>query len=150
MERIDAMKAFLCETVDGFVLDDFVGERLYKMQDGFGKELEKTVRKMAVHKTEGIVSISYLRSSIVTGSHEFYIAYYKDELFVEEEPEAVYLGMEQLFQGTESDCVEIFQILGKKFIRFLASEKEEIRRWYIWLLYERLGNLAGKSYEKTS
>lgn len=139
MERADAMKAYLQGLQDDFILDLFLEERLRTIWTEFAKAVESPVRKLAGQKTEGVVVISYLRSSIVTGSHEFYIAYYSGEPFVEEEPECVYLDLRHLFEGAEADCGEIIRILGKKFVRLLDSEKEELRRWYLYLLYERLG-----------
>lgn len=139
LERVDAMKAYLRETPDGVILDAIVERRLGIIWTEFAKAVEVSVKQLAGQKTDGAVVISYLRGSIVTGSHEFYIAYYNGDPFVEEEPECIYLDLHQIFDVAEADCMEINRILGRKFVRVLDSEKEEIRRWYLYLVYDRLG-----------
>lgn len=148
MERVDDMKAYLQEAPDDLRLDKLVERRLWAIRTEFAKVVEAPVKELARQKTDGVVTISYLRSSIVTGSHVFYIAYYNGEPFVEEEPESVYLDLRHIFEDAETDCVEIICILGKKFVRFLDSEKEEIRRWYLHLLYERLGTFTQRQVEE--
>lgn len=86
LERVDVMKAYLRETPDGMTLDAIVERRLGTICTEFAKAVEEPVRNLLEQKTDGAVVVSYLRSSIVTGSHEFYIAYYNGEPFVEEEP----------------------------------------------------------------
>ena len=83
--------------------------------------------------------ISFLRSSYITESHEFYIAYYFDEPFVEEEPDSRYYDLGLLFEGIDNDLECMNKELGKKFIRILSSEKEEIRRWFVDNIYIGLG-----------
>lgn len=142
MERVDAMIAYLQKTSEGMTLDKFVERHLGTIWTEFAKAVEEPVRNLLEQKTDGAVVVSYLRSSIVTGSHEFYIAYYNGKPFVEEEPEGMYLGLRHIFVDAETDCMEIIRILGKRFVRLLDSEKEELRRWYLNLLYERLGMVA--------
>lgn len=139
MERLDAMKAYLQGTPDALVWDAFVEGRLNAIRTKFAEAVDASVKKLAGQRTDGVIAISYLRSSIVTGSHEFYIAYYIGEPFVEEEPEGMYLDLHHIFEDVEADCAEIIRILGRKFVRMLDSEKEEIRRWYLCQLYEQLG-----------
>lgn len=149
LKRTDAMKAYLQEASEGMTLDQFVERRLGTIWMEFAKAVEAPVKKLAGQKTDGAVVISYLRGSIVTGSHVFYIAYYNGEPFVEEEPEGVYLDLCHIFESAEADCMEINRILGRKFVRVLDSEKEEIRRWYLHLLYEQLGDFI-KPQERES
>lgn len=139
LERVDDMKAYVQETSDDMTLDMIAERRIGTIWTEFVRAVQAPVKNLEEQKTEGAVVVSYLRSSVVTGSHVFYIAYYNGEPFVEEEPEAVYLDLRHVFEDAETDCVEIIRILGKKFMRVLDSEKEEIRRWYLYLIYERLG-----------
>lgn len=145
LERVDDMKDFLAETVDGFLK-----ERLLNLQNVFRVKLKEAISELAKGKQNGIISICYLRSSIITGSHEFYIAYYEDEPFVEEEPEAIYLKMQSFLEEAEEDCVKINRILGNKYIHFFSSEKEEIHRWYLHLLYQKFGILMENLFEKVT
>ncbi|MDE7322834.1 MAG: hypothetical protein K2N73_08870 [Lachnospiraceae bacterium] len=148
LERTDAMKTYLQEISEGMTFDKFVERRLETIWTEFAKAVEAPVKKLAGQKIDGAVVISYLRSSIVTGSHVFYIAYYNGEPFVEEEPESIYLDLHQIFEVAEADCMEINRILGRKFVRVLDSEKEEIRRWYLYLVYERLGTFTQLQVEE--
>ncbi len=148
LERVDAMREYLQEAPEDVRLDVIVERRLGTIRTEFAKAVETPVRKLVGGKTGGMVVIAYLRSSIVTGSHVFCIAYYKGEPFVEEEPERVYLDLRGVFKDAEADCMEMNRILGKKFVRVLDAEKEEIRRWYLHLLYERLGTFTKPKEEE--
>ncbi|MCL1990318.1 MAG: hypothetical protein FWG67_05430 [Defluviitaleaceae bacterium] len=84
--------------------------------------------------THNIV-ISYLKSSYVTNSHHFKIAIYAKAPFVELYPCCEYIDMKLLFSGVEADIELFVKELRRKFAHFLKSEQEEIRRYYMELLY---------------
>lgn len=118
LERVDAMREYLQEAPEDVRLDVIVERRLGTIRTEFAKAVETPVRKLVGGKTGGMVVIAYLRSSIVTGSHVFCIAYYKGEPFVEEEPERVYLDLRGVFKDAEADCMEMNRILGKNLCGF--------------------------------
>ena len=99
--------------------------------------LEEDLKKLISHSKDGKLVIAYLRSSYIVNSYEFYIAYYKGEVFVEEEPACIYFSMRPLFFEVEKDIKEIIEYLHGKFIRVLSAEKEEICWWYIEHIYSR-------------
>ncbi|MCX4352343.1 MAG: hypothetical protein OSJ60_11970 [Lachnospiraceae bacterium] len=148
LERIKEMKEFLENSEE-----DLLMKRIDKMQSVFRneeklkKELLETIEELAEEKENGCVVISFLRSSYITGSHDFYIACYSDEPFVEEEPDSRYYSLGLLFEGIESDMDCMNKELEKKYIRILSSEKEEIRRWHIDNIYRRLGEILQLLFE---
>lgn len=138
MDRIEEMKIFLQEAEVSLL-----EERIKKIKSRcinnkkLKQEIMILIEGVVMERIEGCVVISYLRSSYVTGSHEFYIAYYANEPFVEEEPDSIYYGMRLLFDGVEDDLECLIKLLENKYIRIMASEKEEIRRWYIQQIYRK-------------
>lgn len=139
MDRIDQMKEILAEKKNLLV-----NNRINKMEKAYldnicniKVDLEKALRKLTLGKEGGRLVISFLRSSYIVNSHEFYIAYYKGDAFVEEEPECIYFSMQPLFSGIEEDLKEITDELHGKFIRVLSAEKEEACRWYMEHIYSQ-------------
>lgn len=136
LERIQEMKSSVCK-----LKDELKEKRLYSMREIFvdGKEgktvLKKILTELMKEKTEGALVISYLRSSYITGSHNFYIAYYLEDIFVEEEPVSAWYSMKSAFRGVENDWKELYKALEKNYFHILEAEKEEIRRWYMGFLY---------------
>lgn len=137
MGRIAQMKETLGEKADFLLRRRF--EKLEKLlnsnTDNIRNNLENALRELASDKEVGSLVISFLRSSYITNSHEFYIAYYEDDLFVKEEPDCIYFSMKPAFYGIEEDWNEIDEDLHKNFIRVFAGEKEEIHRWYMEQIY---------------
>lgn len=138
MERIGVLKNFLTEEKDFLVKKRLNKiEDLYKNKEkSIGNRLEITLKKLVSEKEKGILAISYLRSSYITESHEFYIAYYFGDVFVEEEPDCVYFSMYSLFEAVKEDWIQIDKKLDKNFVRVFMAEKKEIHRWYMKQLYE--------------
>lgn len=140
LERIKEMKNFLECTEE-----DLLKKRMDKIQsicrneEKVKEELHEIIEELTEGKEAGSIVISFLRSSYITESHEFYIAYYFDEPFVEEEPDSRYYDLGLLFEGIDNDLECMNKELGKKFIRILSSEKEEIRRWFVDNIYIGLG-----------
>ncbi len=117
------------------------------------QDLETTLVELASDKKDGSLVISFLRSSYILNSHEFYIAYYEGEPFVEEEPACVYFDMKSIFSGIEEDWKELDEELCHNFIRVFAREKEEIHRWYmeqIYIALEGIMKLAVENMQKNS
>lgn len=143
LERVDKMKAFLCEEVN-----DLKEERLKKMHEqlannieNISNDLEESLKRLALKESLGSLMISYLKSSYITGSHEFHIAFYTGELFVEEEPDCIYFSMRSLFKMVEEDFEKMDKELAREFFRLIAAEKEEIHRWYMEQLYRGFGTI---------
>lgn len=150
MGRIPQMKEAIGEKADLFI-----GRHLEKLsksltsnRDTIWRDLESALEKLASDKKEGSLVISFLRSSYITNNQEFYIAYYEEEPFVEEEPDCIYFDMKRAFGGIEEDWHEIDEVLHQKFIRVFAGEKEEIHRWYMERIYIALENIMKTAVEK--
>ena len=94
-------------------------------------DLETVLKGLADGKGDGRLVISCLKSSYITGSFDFYIAFYAGEPFVEEEPDSAYYSMAVLLDGIGEDLERMGKKLRGKFIRVMSSETEEIRRWYM-------------------
>ena len=84
--------------------------------------------------SEGSLVLTYLKSSYITGSHQFKIAIYIDP-FVEIYPPHRYINVALLFLDMEADMDIFIKQLDQHFICILKSEIEEIRRYYVELLY---------------
>ncbi len=133
LERLEDMKEFLREDAE-----TLRRERRKKMDDiyadrgqGIKNDLETVLKGLADGKGDGRLVISCLRSSYITGSFDFYIAFYAGEPFVEEEPDSAYYSMAVLLDGIGEDLERMGKKLRGKFIRVMSSETEEIRRWYM-------------------
>lgn len=139
MDRIDQMKEVLIEKKNCLVNNRIIAmEKVYlDNMCNIKADLEKALKKLMSGKENGKIAISFLRSSYIVNGHEFYIAYYKRDIFVEEEPECIYFSLQPLFSGTEEDLKEIIEELHKRFIRVLSAEKEEIYRWYMEHIYSQ-------------
>lgn len=99
MDRIDQMKEILTEKKNLLI-----NNRINKMEKAYfdnicniKMDLEKALRNLASSREGGRLAISFLRSSYIVNGHEFYIAYYKRDIFVEEEPECIYFSLQPLF-----------------------------------------------------
>lgn len=123
-ERVRKIKGMVCGNIEN------IKDRLFHILD-----------ELVSDKEGGGLVISYLRSSYISGSHELYVAYYVEDAFVEEQPDHAYLDMRRLLESAEEDVRELNGSLEKEFIRILSAEKEEVRRWYMDLLYRRLGEV---------
>lgn len=139
MDRIEEMKEFLRDMEEGMLEERIHRMKAYcKSHENIRQEISYIIDGVIMNRQEGCVVISYLRSSYITGSHAFCIAQYADEPFVEEEPDSLYYSMSALFEGVEDDCQKLNKALQSKYIRIMASEKEEIRRWHMQHIYSKL------------
>ena len=150
MERISLMKEVIGEKADSLI--DSRLEKLEKLLDSNAdstrNDLEIALNKLAADKTDGSLVISFLRSSYILNSHEFYIVCYEGEPFVEEEPDCVYFSMKNVLSGIEEDWHEMDEELHQNFIRVFAGEKEEIHRWYMERIYTALESIMQMAVEK--
>ena len=133
LERLEEMKEFLREDAE-----TLRRERRKKMDAIYAdrgqvikNDLETVLKGLADGKGDGRLVISCLKSSYITGSFDFYIAFYAGEPFVEEEPDSAYYSMAVLLDGIGEDLERMGKKLRGKFIRVMSSETEEIRRWYM-------------------
>lgn len=66
-------------------------------------ELAAVLQALEAGRTKGRMVISYLRSSYILSRHNFYIAYYAEDSFVEEEPEGFYFSFGSVLGEAEKD-----------------------------------------------
>ncbi len=150
MGRFTQMKEVIGEKVDLLIEKRLqkLEKALTSKEENIWRDLESVLRELTSDKKEGSLVISFLRSSYITNNQEFYIAYYEEEPFVEEEPDCIYFNMKRAFSGIEEDWNEIDEVLHQKFIRVFAGEKEEIHRWYMGRIYIALENIMKTAVEK--
>lgn len=143
MERIAPMKIAIEEKANALISDRMkeIEKLLADNTDNIRSDLEAALKGMAGNRVTGSLAISFLRSSYISRSHEFYIAYYEDIPFVEEDPDCISMNFRPILKGMEEDLREIDDNLQKNFIRVFAGEKEEIHRWYMERVYISLGNI---------
>ena len=147
MERIREMKEFLKEKKE-----EAEGRRMGELENGWIRDrdsiqsrLASVLRSLAAGRTGGVIVIAYLRSSYILRSHDFYIAYYEEEPFVEEEPEYLYFSFAPLFHRAETDWDMLEKEMEGHFIRIQDGEREGIRRWYMEGLYRKFGDILEKT-----
>ncbi len=142
LERIEAMESFLKEEKEGLLKRRLaeIESMLQGDAGGVYGRLKAAFHELTPEDGRGVLALSYLRSSYITGRHEFYLAFYTGEPFVEE-PDGLYLDMKSVFEAAEDDLREMNRRLGEEFVRIIPAEKEEIRRWYMGQLYGRFGEV---------
>ena len=149
MERMPHMKETIGEKAD--FLRNVRLQDIESLLDGdkasVRKELEHALEQLASDKKEGSLVICFLRSSYIANSHEFYIAFYEEEPFVEEEPDCIYFRMKEVFDGLEEDWRELDEALHQHFIRIISGEKAEIHRWYTERIYQALDRIMKETVE---
>ncbi len=139
MERFDCMKEAIKQ-----VLDQTVERRIsalveeYEKTDSARKRFRNLVEELAVQK-EGNLCISYLRSSYITGSGLFQIAFYVEEPFIEAPTAWVFDDMGISQDKIVEDLKYLNEYLKERFIRISPGEVEEIRRSYMEALYQGCG-----------
>ncbi len=148
LDRLEEMKEYLGQEKEQLLMQrmEEAGRRFGDKGCGCKADLEVIIKGLAMGRAEGSVVIASLRSGYITGDGEFYVAYYADPPFVEEEPDSVCYSMKELLHGVEQDLENMNGKLRKKFIRIMASEQEEIRRWYMDEIYRRMGGVFRKEW----
>lgn len=140
MHRINEMKEYIKETEEILLKERIDKIRLICMnEENIKRGILTIIEDLTIGKTGGCIVISFLRSSYITGSYEFCIAYYTDEPFVEEEPDCGYYSLHLLFEGIEDDLQYMIKELRNKYIRIMTFEKEEMRRWFMDEIFTGLG-----------
>ena len=149
MERIGQMKEFM-EARKNVLIKERINKMKYLFVENIHNkksELENILKELSKNKNEGKLVISYLRSSYILSSHEFYVAFYEGEVFVKEEPPCIYFNLKPIFDGIDEDLRKLDQALHKKFIRIFAGEKEEIHRWYMEQIYMQFVHIVKAAIE---
>lgn len=143
LERIEEIKVFLEEKIEILLKN-----RLEKIEVLLKEEIEngncklqKELFRLAESREEGAIVCAFFRSSYLTKSHKFLLAFYKEEPFLEESPDCIWIDFHLFFQSADEDFQRINREIEKKFIRVLSAEKEEIRRWYMEQLYQEFGGV---------
>lgn len=152
LERIKPIRDFLTDERNRLLEERLKGIECL-IRDNVGNikgKLTDTLNELVLNKETGVLTISYLRSSYISGSHEFLITYYAGEVFVEEEPDCIFMDMCVLFENAEEDVHELNRKLEKGFIRVLPAEKEEVRRWYMEQLYLSFGTVLRNVWKVVS
>jgi|GEM_PF-2020587 len=132
MERIPEMLSFIENEMDSAI--DKWNEYDYSSMNL--EEILFTLKDMIKDINNGRLVISWLRSSIVTGSHLFKIAAYEEEAFVEQYPPYYPFEMQNVFKEADKDMEKFIEQLQIKFTHIEASEIESIRRIYMEKVYK--------------
>lgn len=150
MERLQQMKDLLKETEE-MLLE----QRIKKMnllchnnQNNVKTNCICALSGLALEREDVKIVISYLRSSYITESHKFFIACYVDEPFMEEEPDCIFLDLQCLFIDVDEDLRIMNKELEGQLVQIFSSFKEEIRRWYMQHLYEKMENIFKRIIEE--
>lgn len=127
-EMIDHIKASIEDAVNN-------RKQLWNQLDATEAKTEIQTFLEGLDNRNGNLVLTYLKSSYITGSHSFKIAIYEDEPFTQLYPPHAYLNMKALFLNGEKELDVFTKQLKQKFTRIMDSELEEIRRYYLELLY---------------
>lgn len=154
MKRIPEMRAFLETGVNELLNERLraVEEALLKNRMDIWDRIEKVLSRQSIfvhcHQEYEKITISYLRSSYITGSHMFLVTCQKEMLFLEEDPPEEELDLSELFTEIDQDIERLEAELNQEFIRVSEGEWETIRRWYMELLYAHLGEVLEVAIQK--
>lgn len=141
MERIEEMKVFIRDLLESSIKKRIQQAIQRSLGDQKGIEGLKSAMQSLVDDRKGCLCISYLRSSYITGTDDFEIAFYEGTPFIESGPECFYYRPVHAFTGIEEDLQSLGAQLRKGFIRIISGETEEIRRYYMERLYEQCGDV---------
>ena len=130
-----------------------IAEMLDYIKEDMEKELEewkleivdfsdvKVVEVLESLKTEvktdvASIVITYLRSSYITGIHQFKVALYENEPFICEPTLYRMIDMTPLYKGVLETFDKFIRKIKSEFIHVFYHEVEEIRRFYMEYLYQ--------------
>lgn len=138
MEQLEKMKSVLSDDMR-LLLDNRIHNMLRFYEKNKKTIISELIDKINSLNTKdsGRIIISYLRSSYVTRSNRFKIAFYTGEPFVEMYPQKIYFNMTPILEGIDEDVNQLVKILYKQFINVFSWYQEEIRRLYFGQVYER-------------
>lgn len=114
-----------------------IKEEYQKKKSVYKKQIKEICENFTQAENR-IIIICYLRSSFITRSHNFLIEAYQKEIFMEENPPYVLYSFKELLDLSECDIKILEQKIRQEFVRVLSSEIEEIRRYYMEELYQKM------------
>ena len=92
--------------------------------------------KTKVETDDACIVITYLRSSYITGTHQFKIALYENEPFISEPTLHKLVNLSPLFTRVSETIDKFTRKIKSQFIRVLSHEIEGIRRFHMEYLYQ--------------
>lgn len=107
------------------IIENLLSDTAYKQEEG---EQEEVL----------FLGISYLHSSLVTGTYEYEINLFNQLLFADEKRKSMYWHLYFLYQNIEEDEAFLQKELRKRFVRVESHEVEVLRRLFI-SYYWRVG-----------
>ena len=139
MDRLKSMKELSADFLDSLLENRVAGawscfnreKRAFTHR--FQNETKVLMDKKKENETNLVISVLY--SSMVTGSNDYRIACYDENIYLEENPACIFYSPEFLFRDLEEDVSEIKKHLHKNYVRLMDHEAEEIRRSYMGRLY---------------
>ena len=146
MERIAELIEYLEEAMET-AAQEWI-EQLKKVDTTSIKKILQEVGENA-HPDSHVV-ITYLRSSVITDSHQFRLAVYQGEPFVEVPIYHTLLDMKPLYQEVLNDVQVLIKKLSPPYFQILSSEKEEIRRSFTVKLYQQSYHFFERVLEEMS
>ena len=87
--------------------------------------------------TDSHVVITYLRSSAITECHQFKLAVYQEEPFIDVPIYHTMLNMDSLYTEVPNYAQTLFKQLSPPYFQILSYEKEEIKRNFTVRLYQQ-------------
>lgn len=102
------------------------------------KKILQKVQKRAFNTSlDSQVVITYLRSSAITENHQFKLAIYQEEPFLDAPIYETYLNMKHLYLNVSDDARMLLKELSPPYIQILSYEEEQIKRNFTARLYEQ-------------
>lgn len=148
LERLGKIKEGFMEKKEVLLMERLRMIEHLLQQKKKNEEWKKKIDLFLVQKEEGCLVLSFLRSSYLTESHKFLLTFYREEPFLEEEPDYMVLDLYHFFASTSADLQKLKKEIEKKFVHIFAAEQEEIRRWYMEELYQGFGRVLFSIVEK--
>jgi len=133
MERVSAMLDYLKDEM-GEGLEKFKQEML--VFDGTQERDAIEILKSEIESEEICVVITYLRSSYITGSHQFKISLYENDPFMSDATMCRFIDLAPLYKRVPEFIDDLTRKIKSQFIRVMPFEIEEIRRSYMDYLYK--------------
>ena len=148
LERLEKIKEVFMEKKEVLFMKRLETiENLLRQEKKNGK-WKKAIGSFLLQKEEGYLVLSFLRSSYLTKSHKFLLAFYREEPFLEEEPDRMILDLYYFFAPASADLQKLKKEMEKQLPHIFAAEQEEICRWYMEELYQRFGEVLFSIVEK--
>ena len=138
-----------CEAIHALCMDhavEFCEACLMPLQKLFqnAEELQQTGQKSEIY----YVYISYLRSSLITGSYEIRVDLYGEDFWLDDNPITEYITIPYLFGFYKEDISEFQRLLKKEFIRFMPEEIEPVTQAYCEYYFSLVTKVFEDFYEQ--